>query len=116
MIRVIHTGDLHLDSPFRGLSPEKARQRREEEQQGGCWGGCPPCAPRREADVVLIAGDLFDGDRVYYETTRLLADVFRRNEGKDFHCPGQSRPLFRLFSLCLSVLARQCPCVPLRVL
>ena len=33
MIRVLHTGDLHLDSPFRALPPEKARQRREEQRE-----------------------------------------------------------------------------------
>ena len=33
MIRVLHTrGDLHLDSPFRGLSADKAQTRREEQR------------------------------------------------------------------------------------
>ena len=28
MIRFLHAADLHLDSPFSGLSPERAAQRR----------------------------------------------------------------------------------------
>lgn len=90
MIRVIHTGDLHLDSPFRGLPAEKARQRREE--QRGLLERLAALCQEREADVVLIAGDLFDGDGVYYETTRMLADVFGGMKAKIFIAPGNHDP------------------------
>ena len=90
MIRVIHTGDLHLDSPFRGLPAEKARQRREE--QRGLLDRLAALCAERQADVVLIAGDLFDGDGVYYETTRMLADVFGSMKAKIFIAPGNHDP------------------------
>ena len=32
MIRVLHAADFHLDSPFEGLSQEKAAQRRAEQR------------------------------------------------------------------------------------
>ena len=32
MIRFLHAADLHLDSPFSGLSPERAAQRRKEQR------------------------------------------------------------------------------------
>ena len=63
MIRVLHTGDLHLDSPFRALPPEKARQRREEQRE--LLERLAALAEERRVDVVLIAGALFDGDGIY---------------------------------------------------
>ena len=90
MIRVLHTGDLHLDSPFRGLSAEKAQTRREE--QRGLLDKVAALAEERGVDVVLIAGDLFDGDGVYYETTRMLAEVFGRMKARIFIAPGNHDP------------------------
>ncbi len=90
MIRVLHTGDLHLDSPLRGLSPEKARLRREE--QRGLLERLRTLAEEQAVDVVLIAGDLFDGDGVYYETTRMLAETFGRMQAHIFIAPGNHDP------------------------
>lgn len=90
MIRVLHTGDLHLDSPFRGLPPEKARQRREEQRE--LLDRMAALVAERGIDVVLIAGDLFDGDGVYYETTQMLADTFSRMEARVFIAPGNHDP------------------------
>ena len=90
MIRVLHTGDLHLDSPFRGLSAEKAQTRREE--QRGLLDKIAALTEERGIDVVLIAGDLFDGDGVYYETTRMLAEVFGRMKARIFIAPGNHDP------------------------
>lgn len=90
MIRVLHTGDLHLDSSFRGLTPKKARLRREEQRE--LLLRLQSLAVEREADVVLIAGDLFDGDGVYYETTRMLAETFARIPARIFIAPGNHDP------------------------
>ena len=90
MIRFLHTGDLHLDSPFRGLTPEKARQRREEQRvllERICT-----LAREREVDLVFIAGDLFDGEGVYYETTRMIAEVLGTIPAKVFIAPGNHDP------------------------
>jgi len=90
MIRVLHTGDLHLDSPFRGLPPEKARQRREE--QRGLLERLRALVEEQGIDVVLIAGDLFDGDSVYYETTRMLSELFGRMKAHVLIAPGNHDP------------------------
>lgn len=90
MIRVLHTGDLHLDSPFRALPPEKARQRREEQRE--LLERLAALAEERQVDVVLIAGDLFDGDGIYYETTRMLSDTFGRMKAEIFIAPGNHDP------------------------
>lgn len=90
MIRVLHTGDLHLDSTFRGLTPKKARQRREEQRE--LLTRLKDLAVERAVDVVLIAGDLFDGDGVYYETTQMLAETFARIPARIFIAPGNHDP------------------------
>ena len=33
MLKIIHGADFHLDSPFSGLSPERAAQRRGEQRE-----------------------------------------------------------------------------------
>ena len=70
MIRILHAADLHLDSPFQGLGREKAAQRRAE--QRGLLGRIADVARREQADLLLLAGDLFDADDPYSETARLL--------------------------------------------
>ena len=70
MLRIIHGADFHLDSPFSGLPPEEARQRRRENRT--LPERLAQLAARRQADLVLLAGDLFDGDEVYPETLEQL--------------------------------------------
>ena len=90
MIRVLHTGDLHLDSPFGGLAPAKAKLRRQEQRE--LLERLRKLVEERQIDVVLIAGDLFDSDHVYYETTHMLADVLGQMPAKVFIAPGNHDP------------------------
>lgn len=72
MIRtVLHGADFHLDSPFSGLSPEQAARRRQE--QRGLLDRLVTLANEEKADVVLLSGDLLDGDNLYRETAQTLA-------------------------------------------
>ena len=64
MVKLLHAADLHLDSAFSALPPEKAAQRRAEqrlvlERLTALSEGCA---------AVLLAGDLFDSARVYRDT------------------------------------------------
>lgn len=62
MVKILHTGDLHLGSPFSGLSPresEKCRARQEESFERMI-----EYAKAEGISLLLIAGDLFDGDAV----------------------------------------------------
>lgn len=90
MIRVLHTGDLHLDTPFAGLAPAKARLRRKEQRE--LLERLRALVEERQIDVVLIAGDVFDSDHVFYETTHMLADVLGRMPAKVFIAPGNHDP------------------------
>ena len=55
MIKFIHAADFHLDSAFSNLSPEQARERRQEQRQAlkDFAQACEGC------ELVLLAGDLF---------------------------------------------------------
>ena len=70
MIKIIHGADFHLDSPFAGLSPERAAQRRGEQRE--LLNRLAGLAREKDADLVLLAGDLLDSERVYPETGQAL--------------------------------------------
>ena len=80
MIRLIHGADFHLDSPFSGLSPDQAARRRGEQRE--LLGRMAQAARERAADLVLLAGDLLDSERVFQETAQALARALG-----DIPCP-----------------------------
>ena len=76
MLHILHAADLHLDAPFTGLSPDQARQRRSEQRD--LLERLADLARERRADLVLLAGDLFDSGDTYAETTQVLARALGR--------------------------------------
>jgi len=89
-VRVLHAADLHLDSPFRGLSAEKGRQRRQESRE--LLDRLAGLANDRQAEVVLLSGDLFDGGQVYRETLERLGEALGRIRCPVFIAPGNHDP------------------------
>lgn len=85
-MRIIHAADFHLDSPFDGLSPEQAVQRRAEQRQ--LLERLSELARSTRAEAVLLAGDLLDGDRVYYETVEALSRTLGQIDAPVFIAPG----------------------------
>ena len=65
-LKILHTADLHLDSPFEGLNARKAAVRRGEQRD--LLGRIAGLANREKVDLVLFAGDLLDSDSSYTET------------------------------------------------
>lgn len=90
MLKIIHAADLHLDSPFAGLSPEQAALRREELRS--LPDRLADLANEEQADLVLLAGDLLDGQRIYRETAEMLARALGRIRAKVFISPGNHDP------------------------
>ncbi len=90
MIRILHAADLHLDSPFAALEPEQAAQRREEQRQ--LVRRLAEECESRDCQLLLLAGDLFDSDRVYGETAELLRDVLGQLRARVFIAPGNHDP------------------------
>ncbi|MDO4563268.1 MAG: DNA repair exonuclease [Clostridia bacterium] len=55
---IFHCGDIHLDAPFAALSRDKAQIRKNEVRSS--FASIISAALEKKADVMLIAGDLFD--------------------------------------------------------
>ncbi|MDD6160851.1 MAG: DNA repair exonuclease [Oscillospiraceae bacterium] len=69
-MKILHASDFHLDSPLGHLSREQALIRRKELRE--IPAALAELARREQADLVLLPGDLFDGQRVCPETVDAL--------------------------------------------
>ena len=74
MPRILHIGDIHLDSPFSLFDVEKSQARRRELR--GTFSSIMMYAKMKKADLVIIAGDLFDSEFVTRETMSLIVSQF----------------------------------------
>ncbi|MBE6664643.1 MAG: DNA repair exonuclease [Ruminococcaceae bacterium] len=74
MPKIIHTADVHLDAPFSLLDVQKAQMRKNELRE--TFASIVLLAKTEKADIVLIAGDLFDSGFVTKETMSLLVSLF----------------------------------------
>lgn len=89
-MRVLHAADLHLDSAFGALTAEQARQRRAESRR----------SPERLVEwandhgvqLLLLAGDLFDGGELRGDTAPLLARALGAFRGRVVIAPGNHDP------------------------
>lgn len=90
MARIIHAADFHLDSAFGGLSAEKARERRRESRE--LVHRLSGLAQAEGAELVLLSGDLFDGERVYPETLEALKAALDGLDCPVFISPGNHDP------------------------
>ena len=92
-LRILHAADLHLDSPFEGLSAGKAALRRSEQRE--LLTRLAELARQEQVQLVLLAGDLLDSDNTYYETgeelvrclTGIGVPVFIAPGNHDFYTP-----------------------------
>ena len=89
-MRILHAADLHLDSAFAALSPEKARQRRRESRE--ILQSLSALAKKESVDLVLLSGDLFDGERVFPETIELLKTSLEQMKCPVCIAPGNHDP------------------------
>lgn len=74
-MKILHSADWHLDSPFSGFSPEQ--RRRLKEAQKKIPGKVADLCRREMCDLVLLSGDLFDGPYTA-ESVRLLRAALER--------------------------------------
>jgi len=75
-MRFLHLADVHLDTSFRGRSPELRERLREAGRQ--VLMDAVEMALARGVDALLIAGDLFDGERLSFRSERYLMEALQR--------------------------------------
>ena len=74
MVKILHTADLHLDSPNSGLGLAAAESVRNEQRR--VFSKMMDYAAENAVDIVLISGDLFDGKYISNETKNLVRKKF----------------------------------------
>jgi DNA repair protein SbcD/Mre11 len=77
-MRFVHVADVHLDTSFSGRSPAVRRRLRDASREA--FRKSVDLAIREDVHALLIAGDLFDGDRLSFTTERFLLEQARRLE------------------------------------
>ena len=89
-MRFLHTGDLHLDSPF--CSTDALRSDKRRAMQREALGRIFELAKREGCELILIAGDLFDGKYVTPETEKYVTELFGGTDIPVVIAPGNHDP------------------------
>ena len=92
-MKFLHTADLHLDSPFCALGAESAEQRRE--RQRSVLKKIFKLAFDEKCQMILIAGDLFDGSFVSDSTARCFFTLTEEIGVPVVVAPGNHDPFTR---------------------
>ena len=85
MIKILHSGDWHLDSPLQGRTPEQAAVLRRELLK--IPGKIAALCKEEACDLVLLSGDLFDGAYTQ-ESYRTVYDALQGMDVPVFITPG----------------------------
>lgn len=92
-LKILHTADWHLDSPFRGFPPQQRELLRKAQEN--IPEKIVDMSGREDCDMMLLAGDIFDGtpsqetvERVARELERSGVPVLISPGNHDFCCPG----------------------------
>lgn len=91
MLKILHTGDVHLDSPFSGLDVRRAETRKNELR--AAFVTMMSWAKKNSVDIILIAGDLFDSEYVTRETIGLIAREAKNSTAEIFIAAGNHDPI-----------------------
>ena len=86
MVRILHAADFHLDSAYGALTPEQATERRRESREN--LTRLVDYANDHQAQLMLLAGDLFDSDAIFGQTGEMLATELARFHGEAVIAPG----------------------------
>lgn len=114
-MRILHLADVHLDTSFAGRSPRVRERLRRAVREA--FRGAVDVAVDRDVDAVVIAGDLFDGARLSFETERFLVEQLGRLDARGTpvvyatgnHDPGTGRRRRIAWPDCVTVVADASP-------
>lgn len=85
-LKILHSADWHLDSTYESLSADRARTMRREARQLPAL--IRKIAEERGANLILLAGDLFDSALPFLESAEALACAFEGSYIPVFISPG----------------------------
>ncbi len=86
-MKIIHTADLHLDSKIDGIPAEKSKIRRDEIVRS--FERLVNFASQNSVNVIIIAGDLFDTQKISLKTKERVFGCIKNNSNIDFlYIPG----------------------------
>lgn len=91
-VRFIHTADVHLDTSFSGSGFPSRLGDRKREAIRSTFRRIIDDACNGEIDLLLIAGDLFELDRITSDTFEFLKQQFARLKARVFIAPGNHDP------------------------
>src|SRR3989338_7544751 len=78
-MRFLHTSDIHIGAKFEILGPQFAREHRE--QIKSTFSAIVEMAIKKEVDLFLIAGDLFDSNNPSFSDIEFVKkELFRLSE------------------------------------
>jgi len=75
-MRFVHIADVHLDTSFASRSERVRRRLRQASREA--FAAAVDLAVREQVHALLVAGDLFDGDRLSFQTERFLLEQAAR--------------------------------------
>lgn len=91
-IKVLHTADIHFDTPFSGMTPKEALKSKEELKQ--VFEKITNMTLDKKIDILLISGDIFDNLSVNKTTLYFIKNCFESiREVKVFISPGNHDPV-----------------------
>lgn len=74
MVKIIHSGDFHFDSPYIGFPAEVGKIRSME--QLSAFKNLIEYTKNEKADILILAGDIFENEYVSYKTVEFLKSSF----------------------------------------
>lgn len=92
-IKILHCGDVHLDTPFREFESKLAGKSREDIKK--VLRNIIDICNDEKVEILLIAGDFFDNNTVKKETLDFIRNIFQCLEyTKVFISPGNHDPFY----------------------
>jgi len=90
-IKILHSADIHFDTPFSGMTPKEALKSKEELKQ--VFENIIKMTLENQIDILLIAGDIFDNLSVNKTTLYFIKNCFEKiSKVKVFISPGNHDP------------------------
>ena len=84
-LKILHSADWHLDSPFAGFDDSQRALLKQEQQS--IPGKTAQLCRREKCDLLLLAGDIFDGEPAR-ETVEVLKKALSECGARVFITPG----------------------------